>query len=673
VRRSTAFTSLLCASLVGLTAPPALADHTSPGTPLSPQVAQPSEGAVVEGTGRWDFRGNLGPMQGTDLEHFSRDGVTYASVGTLGQAPTGTPGFVGQRIVQLTDAAGEPVAPTVVADHGSALCEANSSATGLQHDVQAVPAVQTEILVDTTDATGRCHDTAGGGMEIIDVSGLGQPGFEVRELAMIRFNGLTHTVTADQDRPGILYNNGSDFGTPTLGQPWTDVVDARSCLGLAGRTLAEKRAACQPVVYRIPYDPSVTSKRLPDGSLSEPANCHDITYQASRLYCAGLNASFIVDVSALLGADGAVQGQPLPCTVVPGTRSAAAVTDCALRRSGSANPSAAEANAAWEELGRPQATGARVLGTVNHPGRACPDPGTVTCNTNLAVPSSEGVAVSHEADPTPDGRFMLVTDERGGGVVPPGSTCSPGLDNPYGNGGIHVFDVRDPKKITYALQPDGSKAVFISSSPTPSPTFCTVHVIEHVPGEQRIIAAYYDGGTKVIDYAIDADGRWTFEEVASYRLPGANTWASEVHKVVDNADGTRTYHFTSSSFALGEGTPRGVDVFSWTGPPNPIPAPVKGGKGTKGGGSGGGGGGKGGPKTVSADSSTDAGSAVVVPAGGGTGGPGAGAAAPAVDGPGTLLSSSSAAGQEQLLLLAALLLPAAAAVRLARRRVGALA
>ncbi len=575
MRRPAAVTAVLCSALVALAAPPALADHTSPDARLTPQAAQPSAGAVIEGEGAWSFVGNLGPMQGSDLEFFRQGQRTYVSAGTLGQAPAGTPGFVGQRIVQLTDERGDDIAPTVVADHGSASCEANSSATGLQHDVQAVPAVETELLVDTTDALGRCHDNAGGGLEILDVTGLGQPGFQVREIALLRFNGLSHTVTADRDRPGILYNNGADFGSPTQGQSWTDVIDARSCLGLAGRSLDEKRELCKPVVYRIGYDPSVASKQLPDGSLSEPASCHDITYQDSTLYCAGLNASFLVDVSGLLAADGTVAGSPLPCTVLPGSRTGAQVTDCALRPAGTAaNPNAATANAAWEALGKPSATGPVVLGTVNHPGRACPDPSVVTCNTNLAVPSDDGVAVSHEADPTPDGQFMFVTDERGGGVVPPGATCSPGLDNPVGNGGIHVFDVRDPQDIQYALQPDGSKAVFIGSSPTPSPTFCTVHVIEQVPGEQRIIAAYYDGGTKVIDYAIDAQGRWTFDEVASYRLPGANTWASEVYKTVDNADGTRTYWFTSTSFSLGEGSARGIDVFSWTAPPNPIQVPA---------------------------------------------------------------------------------------------------
>jgi hypothetical protein len=564
--------ALVTAAALALVAPgTAWGDHTDPTSTLSPVVPQPSVGALTAGEGEWEFLANLGPMQGTDLELFTKNGIQYVSVGTLGQAQNGTPGFVGQRIVQLTDAAGE-IAPEIVADHGSARCAANTSATGLQHDVQAVPRVETEILLDTTDAVGRCHDTPGGGIEILDVSGLGTEGFEVREIALLRFNGLSHTVTADATRHGIFYNNQADFASTT----WIDVVDARSCLGLTGKSLEEKRALCKPVVTRVDYADEVSSKQLPDGSLAEPASCHDITAAPDRLYCAGLNASFVVDISQLFDPSGKVRGTPLPCEVVDGTATGAKVTDCALKPEGvtSTNPTAAQSIEAYEQLGRPAAQGARVISTVNHPGRACGNPATVTCNTNTQVRSDEGVAISHEADPALDGRYMLVTDERGGGVVPPGATCAPGLDNPIGNGGMHVFDLSDPAKPVYAETTDGEKAIYIGTSPTPSPTFCTIHVIDQVPGEARVIAAYYDGGTKIVDYTIDADGKWAFKETAAYRLPGANTWASEVFQTVDNGDGTKTYHFVSSSFSLGEGTARGIDVFSWTGPSNLISAAV---------------------------------------------------------------------------------------------------
>src|SRR5918999_31854 len=71
---------------------------------------------------------------------------------------------------------------------------------------------------------------------------------------------------------------------------------------------------------------------------------------------------------------------------------------------------------------------------------------------------------------------MFVIDERGGGVVPPGSSCAPGIDNPYGNGGAHAFDVSDPANVRYAKTPTG---------------------------EQRFIAAYYSQGIKIVDYFVD--------------------------------------------------------------------------------------------------------------------------------------------------------------------------
>ena len=82
-----------------------------------------------------------------------------------------------------------------------------------------------------------------------------------------------------------------------------------------------------------------------------------------------------------------------------------------------------------------------------------------------------------------------------------------------------------------------------------------------------MLAAYYTQGTKIVDYAVDAEGRWTFDEVASMALAGTNTWTVSNFKTTRNADGTRTYYFMASDIQ------RGIDVFSWTGPPNPSSSP----------------------------------------------------------------------------------------------------
>jgi hypothetical protein len=537
-----------------LAASPALADHTNPRTPLAPTTGAISQG-VSRGEGTWQhlahFQGGANPALtggGTDLEFFTPPGTkdVYGAFGTLGQDDAGS---VGQRIVRLTR--GDAVAPAWVADHGSAHCTTSnpSGTTGLQHDSQVASYNGVKLLTDTTDATGRCHDPNGGGIELVDATGIAHPTFAPREAHLVRFDGFSHTHTVDAQRPWIIYNSAADF----TGKNWIDVVNARSCFGSLGWTLEQRRAACRPVVHRISLQPAWTQQRDQNTGQLEPgsATCHDITYSGGRLYCAALNATLILDVSGLVGSNGAVRGTPLSCSVVAGTRTGAQVTDCSGSQAATA-----------------QATGWRFLGTFNHPGRDCGPPGTDVrnCNSNNQVRSDDGVAVSHEADPTPDRRFMFVTDERGGGIVPPGSSCTPGIDNPYGNGGAHGFDISNPASIRYATTPAGRKSVYISDAVVPAATFCDIHVIEQIPGEQRFVAAYYTQGLKIVDYFVDKQGRLQFREAASFTLPNANTWAAEQFKIVKNRDGTRTYSIAADDIH------RGIDVVKWTGRPNPMGA-----------------------------------------------------------------------------------------------------
>ncbi len=539
----------------------ALADHTDPAQPLSPVDGAVAEGAA-RGAGRWAFVRNFPANPGTDLGFWERGDAAYASTGTLGGGATGR---VGQRVLRLVGEDGR-VNPGWMADHGSAACQDDPSAAGnlkLQHDVQLTPRRAPELLIDTTDDVGRCHDLGGGGLELIDVSGVGVPGGPaVREIHLTRHDGMSHTVTVDDTRPWIVYNSNGDFA----GRAWIDVLDLRTCLGHAGTSLEERRASCRPVVARIPFEADWASQRLPDGTLGDPTSCHDISVRGPRLYCAALNATLILDVAELTDGSGAIRGTPLPCRVISGSSTSAAVTDCTL-----AADDPAEAIAAYDALGRPQAEGWRFLGTVNHPGRDDGEGGQTGLN-NVRVPADEGVSISHQAESTPPevGEWLLVTDERGGGLVAPGASCEPGLDNPIGNGGIHVFDITDPAAPVYALGPDGRPAVFIADATVPAETFCTVHVIHHLPDEQRLVAAWYSQGIKIIDYAIDESGRWTFTETASFLLPGARTWAADVFRTDDHPDGTRTYWLLSNDMV------RGADVLSWTGPANPIPTTTPG-------------------------------------------------------------------------------------------------
>jgi hypothetical protein len=545
MRRSPALLILTLILMVLPLASVALADHTNPRTPLSPTTGNPPLAAITRGAGTWTFIKNFQANPGTDLKFFTKGKDIYASAGTLGQADVN---HVGQRIIRLT--VNGVVSPQWVADHGSAHCTTENPAgtTGLQHDVAVTGSKDPKLLIDTTDATGRCHDGTGGGLELVDISRLATASFEPREVHLTRHAGTSHTVTVDATRPWIVYNSSSDFS----GRPWIDVLNVRSCFTSDNWSLARKRNACRPAVHRIPFQDQWTqSLDVHTNSLNTgSAACHDITARPGRIYCAALNATLIFDVTNLTDGHGNVRGTRLPCVVTNGESTGAKVTDCSAAGPGS-----------------PSAQGWVFLGTFNHPGRDCvfphPTGSPVTnCNSNNFVESDDGVSVSHESDPDQTGGFMFVTDERGGGVVAPGSSCEPGIDNPYGNGGAHVFDISDPSNIQYALQPDGSKAVYISDAVVPAATFCDIHVMEPIPGEQRFVTAYYTQGTKIVDYHIDQNGRWTFDEVASYTPDGANTWAVQNFKTVRQGNQV-TYFFMASDIQ------RGIDVFSWTGPAGP--------------------------------------------------------------------------------------------------------
>ena len=562
----------LALGLLLAAAAPAAADHTDPGSvivPLDPSL--PGLPIVVTGEGTWEFIKNFPAPAGngllgayTDHKVFQVGGDVYAAVGTLGQ---GNELHIGQRIIRLT--AGSEVKPEWIADHGSAACTpANQSVTGLQHDsaVAGLPnrtrmhrvgglpartlAVIPEILIDATDALGRCHDSAGGGLELIDIGGLGRPKFEPRETHLIRLPGFSHTVTVDERRPWVVYSSSSDFA----GRPWIDVVNVRSCLGLGHLGLDQKRARCRPEVFRISFLPHWTQRRAVDGKLvpGTEAACHDITSRGNRIYCAGLNSTLIFDVRNLtVPRTGAIRGTALTCPRLEGATTGARITNCA----------------GIDGTDVAQARGWRFLGRINHAGRICtpvPEAVSVSCNTNTEVRSDVSIAVSHEADPSPDHKLMFVTDERGGGVVPGGASCAPGERNPFGNGGIHVFDINDPSKIRYAKTPEGGNAIWIGDPVIPAATFCTVHVIEQLPREQRFTVAYYSQGTRILDYFVDGRGSVSFREVASILYPAANTWTVDAFKIRRNSNGTMTYYLIASDIG------RGIDVFAFTTKPNPI-------------------------------------------------------------------------------------------------------
>src|SRR5688500_2087978 len=261
----------------------------------------------------------------SDLDFFTVKGDTYASVGTLGVGPNAG----GQNIVRLTE--NGVIKPSYVSGHPSAACaSATTSATGLQHDVEATPkgdAFQqqpnpfiargdAQLLVDATDASGRCHDNGtfgaqaapNGGLEIIDITDLAAP----KEIALINHIGNAHTVNVDPKRPHIAFDvtqdgvavcpDGTQKGKRdnevdcTTGAASTstqldgfEVLDLSSCMNFpAGTTVAQKRERCRPQVYRYRYpEPRMAQSHVYPNSLQ---SCHELEiYPDDRVTCASIN------------------------------------------------------------------------------------------------------------------------------------------------------------------------------------------------------------------------------------------------------------------------------------------------------------------------------------------------------------------------------------------------
>ncbi len=318
----------------------------------------------------------------TDLDFFTRGGETYASVGTLGNGPNAG----GQTIAQLTE--NGAVKPRVVSSHPSASCVSNpEAALGLQHDVEASPKGGTilntfnpaanpgeaQILVDASDAEGRCHDQGvgglaaapRGGLEIIDVAELLSPTDDglTSELGLTSHIGESHTVNIDPRRPHIAYSVTSDAvsvrdtdgdGVPDKREneiegdndqfdlDGFEVVDMSSCMYFpAGTSVQAKRDACRPQVYRYRYP----TLGMSQGHTNKATvyGCHELeVYPDDRLTCGSGGSLIVLDMKGAFDdrgtpadfTDDKPRGQALPCrvrdssTALPEFRTGAKVIDC---------------------------------------------------------------------------------------------------------------------------------------------------------------------------------------------------------------------------------------------------------------------------------------------------------------------------------------------------------
>ena len=582
-------------------------DH--PGAGFTAAVP-PSPAFQSGGTGAsWELVGTLPTGNPhTDLDFFTQHGETYASVGTLGTGANDA----GQTIIKLTqNGLVNQQTPQFVDGHPSANCLSNPIATlSLQHDVEATPKGHVplnttysftskgdaQLLIDATDAPGRCHDngTLGlsgapqGGLEIIDITDINHP----VEIGLVSHIGEAHTVNVDPKRPHIAYAVTSDSlsvqknpdGTYTrqnevpgsgnrLDLDGFEVVDLSSCMNFPiGTTILQKRAACRPKVFRYRYP--TAQMALGHTSQSSVYGCHELeVYPDDRLACGSGNAAILLDLRNSFDSRGKPKGTALPCAVRPSTSAApyntgAMVTDCVVGQNGQNLdvPS-------WLAAGAPSITGVKHVGTAHHMGRGAG--GTIT-----TYDATQDVDFDHELELTASRKFVLATDERGGGVTPPGATCASVTDNKQGNGGIHAYAVNRLDTMlpasaaeswdAYAKTPSGAKAIYrVLPWTGVEPSVCTAHVFQQIPGQNRIFMGWYSQGTQVVDYVEHKNGTFEFREAGWFIPANANTWVSAVFKVQKNGDGSYTYWGATGDFFVDGSGRSAIDVYKVTLPPPP--------------------------------------------------------------------------------------------------------
>ena len=588
--------------------------YTPPSEPVSSVFNAGGDGA------EWELLATIPTGNPhSDLDFFTKGGDTYASVGTLGTGPNAG----GQNIVRLTEN-GE-VKPSYVAGHPSASCASGSSSvTALQHDVEAAPkggalqnapnpfTVKTDaqILVDATDAPGRCHDegsafgvqqVAGprGGLEIIDITDPAKP----KELALTSHIGNAHTVNVDPKRPHIAFDitqdgvpvgeggkrgNEIEGGADQFDLDGFEVIDMSSCMNFPpGTTLEQKRAKCKPEVYRYRYDSALVSQ---SHTFAAMQSCHESEiYADDILACASITATVLFDLSGAFDdrgtpndySDDKPRGKPLPCAIRASSSPAAfttgaSVIDCVNGDVGGKPQSLSIPE--WLKIGAPSLEGVKWVGTVPHMGfGATQDIAAAPYN------AKEDIVAAHEAELSGSGKFVITSDERGGGTVPVAAGCTPGADNVEGNGGLHFFPrssfTREPPRDNegawklWAKQPNGEKAIWRAPTRTePKATLCTAHVFQQIPGQNRIFMGWYSQGTQVLDFTEKPDGTIEFRQAGWFTPENANTWVSAIFRVDRNPDGSFVYYGATGDGILPGAGRSAIDVYRVTLPAPPVPA-----------------------------------------------------------------------------------------------------
>jgi len=188
------------------------------------------------------------------------------------------------------------------------------------------------------------------------------------------------------------------------------------------------------------------------------------------------------------------------------------------------------------------------------------------------VENPHNVLISHQADVTPDGRILIVSDERGGGLQETGCNTDPaGII-----GGLHFFALKPIDAVPATANASQRNPVKLGDYFTPNPLMtldplapaiallprtergCTIHVfriggngsvsagpiaagydgVSRLPNRQ-LTSAHYGAGVWQIDFSgrpsntdgIAEDSRTTWGNTMGWNvMPGADTWSGKEYK-----------------------------------------------------------------------------------------------------------------------------------------------
>lgn len=146
------------------------------------------------------------------------------------------------------------------------------------------------------------------------------------------------------------------------------------------------------------------------------------------------------------------------------------------------------------------------------------------------------INISHGADPTPDEKYLLITDEQSGAAA--NGVCNVG--------GVHVFDLTVeavPVKVGFwTMNPVNS----ITATTNSNTLTCTAHVLDYAANGKTWTNANYAAGIRVMS-ATEVIGRPT--ELAYFTPDDANTWSAKTYK--------------DPRYIFANDLTRGFDVYKW--------------------------------------------------------------------------------------------------------------